>query len=316
MPGTAAGLLTISKNDKINIMNRIIPGLTWLIIWTFSWLPGFMLKFISYLINFFVSKGFQYRKQVVERNLGNSFPTTSKQERLLISEKFYQHFAELFMELLLLVRLNPKKLSKRLRLTNPKIINSTLAQGKNIIVMCGHFGNWEWNVPQLLATGYRVLAVYKPQSSYFADQLMHKIRHKPGLTLVPMKDTLRVVANEIKQNKKPFALLLVADQTPARCDIRFWAKFLNQDTAFFTGAEKLSILFRMPVLYIDQDKSSFGHYNTTLTLINDGIDPGSKGEITRMFASLLEKSIQKSPHLWLWTHRRWKYERDDIPLSS
>jgi Kdo2-lipid IVA lauroyltransferase/acyltransferase len=298
------------------MMQRIIPGLTWLIVWTLSWLPGFMLKFVSYLINFFVAKGFQYRFKVVEQNLRKSFPKASPRERLIILEKFYQHFSELFMELFLLVRINPKKQSRRLNLTNPEIITSALTQGNNIIVIGGHFGNWEWNVPQLLATGYRVLAVYKPQSSHFADQLMQKIRQKSGLTLVPMKDTLRVVANEIKKNNKPFALLLVADQTPARCDIRFWTKFLNQDTAFFTGAEKLSKLFHMPVLYIEQDKRSFGHYTTTFTLINDGKDSGAKGEITRTFARLLEKSIQKTPHLWLWTHRRWKYERDDIPLSS
>ena len=183
-------------------------------------------------------------------------------------------------------------------------------------MVTGHFGNWEWNVAAILMTGYRVIAVYKPQNSVFADNLMQNIRQQPGLILVPMKETYRVVANEMKKKDSPFVLLLIADQIPARVDIRFWTTFLNQDTAFFTGAEKLATRFGLPVYYLDQVKLKFARYDARIFPVFDGTNPAGKGDITRKFAELLEKSIRQVPHLWLWSHRRWKYPKDDLPLPA
>lgn len=312
----AAGHLITIKDSWTIKMNRILPGLIWMILWILSWLPGFILRFLSYLLNAIVFVFFRYRHEVVRANLDRSFPELSLLERQRIGEKFYQHFSELFLEMILLIRLRPKKSSRRLRLINPEILADALQKKQNIILIGGHYGNWEWNVPLLLASGYRVLAVYKPQSSRFADQLMKNIRQRPGVVLVPMKDTLRMVSNEQKGNNSPFALLLIADQIPAWGDIRFWTPFLNQNTAFFTGAEKLAIRFNLPVYYVDQIKNGFGSYEARMTLAYDGISPTGKGDITRTFVSLLEKSIRQLPHLWLWSHRRWKYRNEELPLSA
>jgi KDO2-lipid IV(A) lauroyltransferase len=32
-------------------------------------------------------------------------------------------------------------------------------------------------------------------------------------------------------------------------------------------------------------------------------------ELTNMYYRLLEESIRETPHLWLWTHNRWKRTR-------
>ncbi len=295
-------------------MQRILPGLIWWILWILSWLPGFILRFFSSLIHAFTFLFFRYRVEVVEENLSQSFPSLTPNERAQIAGRFYRHFSELFLEIILLTRLNTSKWSHRLQCSNPEVLAESLDRKQNLIIVGGHFGNWEWDVPVLLASGYRVIAVFKPQTSEFADQLMHKIRQKTGVTLVPMKDTLRVVARELKEPGSPFALLLVADQIPARDDIRFWTPFLNQDTAFFTGAEKLATRFQLSVYYLEQYKLGFGSYRATLSPVYDGKSMTAEGEITRTFVNLLEKSIQATPHLWLWSHRRWKYRREEVHL--
>ena len=32
-------------------------------------------------------------------------------------------------------------------------------------------------------------------------------------------------------------------------------------------------------------------------------------QLTERYMRLLEQEIQANPHLWLWTHRRWKHKR-------
>jgi Kdo2-lipid IVA lauroyltransferase/acyltransferase len=296
-------------------MNRIIPGLIWLVLWILSWLPGFILQFLSYLVNTILFLVFRYRTGVVKTNLSKSFPDLPLVEQNKIAKKFHRHFSELFLETVLFVRLKPDKFSRRIRFSNPEILSGTFVKKQNVIIMAGHYGNWEWNLLPILASGYRVFAVYKPQTSKLADQLMKKIRQKPGIILLPMKDTLRVIKRELEDNHSPFALLLVADQIPARGDIRFWTPFLNQESAFFTGGEKLAKRFGFPVFYVDQVKHRFAKYEARVTPVYDGASISGVGEITRKFAELLENSIRKKPHLWLWSHRRWKYRREELPLQ-
>lgn len=297
-------------------MKKIFPGLIWLMLWLLSWLPGFILLFLAYLINLVVFGLAQYRTDVVQSNLSRSFPESGPTGRNEIANKFYQHFAELFMEMVLFTRLKPRKNSRYIRFTNPEVLSDAFEQRRNIILIAGHYGNWEWNLLSILASGYRVIAVYKPQSSHLADELMKNIRNKPGILLVPMKDTLRVISREIKENSSPFALLLVSDQIPARGDIRFWTRFLNQDTAFFTGGEKLARRFGFQMFYIDQVKLRFARYQATISPVYDGTADLPEGTITTRFAEKLEASVRREPSIWLWTHRRWKYRREELPLQA
>lgn len=295
-------------------MKKIAPGLIWLMLWILSLLPGFILRFLSFLINVVVFTFGQYRSEVIKSNLNRSFPDLSIPEQNRIAQRFYQHFSELFLEMVLLTRLKPDKASSRIRFSNPEVLTQAFQQNRNIIIMSGHFGNWEWNLMPILASGYRVLGVYKPQSNGLADQLMKNLRQRPGVTLIPMKDTFRVISREIKEKNNPFALILVADQIPARSDIRFWTRFLNQDSAFFTGGEKLAKRFGLPVYYVDQVKRRFARYEARITTLYDGSAGSAEGEITTAFAGLLEASVRREPYLWLWSHRRWKYRREELPL--
>jgi KDO2-lipid IV(A) lauroyltransferase len=250
----------------------------------------------------------------VKTNLRLSFPELSPAERNRIASRFYQHFSELFLEMIMIIRLKPKKNSRRIRFSNPEVLSHAFEQKQNIIILTGHYGNWEWNVLPILASGYRLLGVYKPQSSKVANQLMKFMRQKPGIILVPMKDTLRVISRELQSDNSPFALILVADQIPARGDIRFWTNFLHQDSAFFTGGEKIAKRYGCPVFYVGQDKHGFAKYEAKITPVYDGVSISEEGTITRTFAELLEASIQQKPWLWLWTHRRWKHHRERVSL--
>jgi KDO2-lipid IV(A) lauroyltransferase len=297
-------------------MNRLAPGLIWLILRILSCLPGFALHALARLLEGITFGLAHYRSEVILSNLKNSFPEAPPETIREIARKFRRHFSDLFLEMIMILRLKPGKSENRIGWTDPGVIRSEFEQKRNLIIMTGHFGNWEWTVLPILEAGYRILGVYKPQNSKFADRLMRNIRHKDGITLVSMKETFRILSREIKTDGRPFALILVADQTPARVDIRFRIPFLHQDTAFFTGGEKLAEKFHLPVYYLDQVKHGFARYEAGLTRIYDGTSETAEGQITTEYARLLENSIHKAPHLWLWSHRRWKYRREELPLPA
>ncbi|HBB90949.1 MAG: hypothetical protein A2X22_10810 [Bacteroidetes bacterium GWF2_49_14] len=276
-----------------------------------SWIPDGVLNGFSRVVYFIIYQVIGYRREIVTKNLANSFPELSPARRDEISRGFYRQFSDIVPEMIRFIRIKPKNYSRRIHVTNQDLLRNYLDEKKNLVIVSGHFGNWEWNILAILATGYRLLAVYKPQSSLLADDLMKKIRQKPGLTLLPMKETVRAIHREQESNSDPFVLLLVADQIPAQGDIHFRTPFLNQDTAFFTGGEKIARKFRMPLLYIDQEKLTFGRYRAKVETLFDGTEALPENAITERFAARLETSVRRNPGLWLWSHRRWKYPRTE-----
>ena len=58
----------------------------------------------------------------------------------------------------------------------------------------------------------------------------------------------------------PRGYALIADQTPPREEKKHWTRFLNRDTAFFVGAEKIARFLDAPVLYVDMRRVRRGHY--------------------------------------------------------
>jgi KDO2-lipid IV(A) lauroyltransferase len=76
------------------------------------------------------------------------------------------------------------------------------------------------------------------------------------------------------------------------------------------GPEKIAKKFNMPLYYLASRKVGRGFYEATTVPLC--LDPSSmtEGEITRLIAEHTEREILQQPHIWLWSHRRWKHKRN------
>jgi KDO2-lipid IV(A) lauroyltransferase len=206
-------------------------------------------------------------------------------------------------------------MKKRIKLTNPEILEQFSSSGQNIIVLAGHTGNWEW-LPALISPyGFDLLGVYKRQSSKTFNELSLMIRKKDGVIPVAMKETARAL-HQPSDNGKPRALLLIADQVPAKPDIQFWGDFLNQQTGWFKGGEKIADKYRMPVFFMNVIKTGNGFYEGTAIPVSLEPWKDKKDDITIKYIKLLEDNIRAQPENWLWSHRRWKHQPEDISLQE
>ena len=137
---------------------------------------------------------------------------------------------------------------------------------------------------------------------------MRFLRSRLGPTPVKMKEVLRHL---IQQRKKARMLCLLSDQTPPGGEIQYWTSFMNQDTPFYVGADKLSEAFRYPVIFIAARRLGRGRYEFAFELLQDaGIkEKVSEYPVTEAYARTLENWIRQYPADYLWSHRRWKHVR-------
>jgi KDO2-lipid IV(A) lauroyltransferase len=202
-----------------------------------------------------------------------------------------------------------ESLMKRYRLTNPEVLDKLYNDGKDIVAVLGHYGNWEWLVCLPLYTKYQTVSIYKPLQNRHFDKYMLDIRRRNGMIVTPMSHIVRDIITLRKNNKRSL-FAFITDQTPPRGDIKFWTEFLNQETPVYTGAEKIALKYNMAVVFFNIQKVKRGYYNLSVDLLFESTSDLPEHRITEAHVKRLEEVIKKDPEFWTWSHRRWKHKRE------
>ena len=261
---------------------------------------------ILYLIIYYVVR---YRLSVVRMNIGNSFPEKNKDEKRKIEKRFYRHFADVLVEIPKLLSISSSEMLKRIHFANYEVVLKHYDEGRSVIMMAGHIGNWEWitSLQLLLPENKPLYAVYKKLRNENSDKLFQNFRSNFGAKNVEMNDLLRKrVAMKRENNSGLFGM--VSDQSPKFNTHLHFVEFLNQPTSVIEGSEQLAKKFNFPVYYIDIHKVRRGYYNFELKPITTEPEKTEKYEITEKYMRLLEENILRQPELWLWSHKRWKHK--------
>jgi KDO2-lipid IV(A) lauroyltransferase len=222
---------------------------------------------------------------------------------------YYRNLADVFVEVIKSERISPEELKKRFSFSGFELVINELNKGRSVIVAIGHFGNWEWMGTALgLLAPSKGFGIVKPLSQKHFHKYLESLRHRlnPGIT-IPFQHTYRTLIRH-KMHGATFNII-AADQTPTRAEINYWSKFLNQDTPFYVGVEKLARTLDFTVVYIDIQRTGRGKYNGEIRLISKDPKATHDLEITEKYIRLLEESIRRRPDNWLWSHKRWKFER-------
>jgi KDO2-lipid IV(A) lauroyltransferase len=282
--------------------------LEWLLL-AMAHLPFAVLYGVAYGLYILMAYVVRYRRKVVLGNLRNSFPDRTEPEIHDLARQFYQHFSQVMIEILKLPAMSASELKKRVFFSNPEVLERHFAQGRTVLGLSSHAGNWEW----VLTSGAVWLSahadgVYKPLSNAFFESYMYRLRTRTGAGLIPMRDTLR---DMVKRKGEVRVVSLLSDQAAGPEDRPYWTTFMNQEAGFYTSAERLAARFHCPVVYVSLRRLRRGYYEIILSELYDGDTPlpADSFPITEAFVRQLEKDIRSFPAEYLWTHRRWKHRK-------
>lgn len=280
-------------------------------LWVLAWLPLGALYLIADLIYFVAYYVVRYRRKVVRTNIHNSFPEKSEAEKIKIEKAYYLHFADLVVETIKLLHISDDEIRRRMHFSNPEVLYETCKK-KSVVVLLGHYGNWEW-IPSIFigVKGIVMGELYRPMKNKHFDRFFLKLRGRFGTVNIPKNDVLRAVVN-FNQQKQNFALGFIADQTPSRNNLHYWTNFLNQDTPFLNGAERIARKYKYAVVYFDIQKIKRGYYNCDIIMLTEDASHTAENELTEKYVNLFEQTIVRDPAYWLWSHKRWKHKREEV----
>lgn len=270
-----------------------------------SLMPLPILLFFARLLYYFLYYIIGYRRKVVRKNLQKSFPNKSLNEIINIEKKFFKYLADLVFEIIKLNTISETELRKRVKFNGLAQVEEYFKRGESVLACTGHYGNWELC---MLALGLNIsstaFVIYKPLESEIFETWFQKWRTRFGNEFVPMRQTLRKV---IGTKDKPTMFCFASDQTPVREETQYTLQFLNQPTAVLLGLEKIAIQTNRPIFYFDVIKVKRGYYEVDCLPLCLAPKETQGHEITDLLFQFLNKTIQREPAFWLWSHKRWKF---------
>lgn len=279
-------------------------------IYLISLLPFPLLYAFSYGVYLLLYRLLGYRKKVVMQNLRNSFPDKTDAEINKICKEFYRHLCDLFLETFKTLTISKSAMLRHCRFApgSKELFDRLAAENKSVILVLGHYGNWEWggNTFSLLCK-QQLYVIYHPLSNKHFDKLMYNMRTRFGTKLIAMKNTFKeMLAHKNELNATAF----IADQTPSNQNA-YWTTFLHQDTPVFWGTEIIAKKLNRPVVYLTISKVKRGYYEMHASMLCEQPAGTAEGEISELHTRQLERDIIARPDIWLWSHRRWKHKRSD-----
>lgn len=248
-------------------------------------------------IGFFLNQILRYRSNVSIQNIARSFPLATYYEVSLYHKQFYQNLGRILIESLFV-----QKQLLYLNRSTKDTLSQIATENNNIILILGHYGNWELIKQLPLSTNIRVQALYKPLQNTFWDRKIKSIREKFGLHLIPAQQALRIL---LREKDSPSITVFIADQFPGKNNGTN-VEFLNQKTQVYTGAEQIAHKLNAHVLYGEITPYGKSKWVLSINTICEQASNTDKGFISTAFTKNLEHSITKNPSLWLWSHKRWK----------
>ncbi|MFH1005259.1 MAG: lysophospholipid acyltransferase family protein [Bacteroidota bacterium] len=290
-------------------MQAIIFYLTLPFLYLLSILPFPIFYLFSDFVFVLVYYIIGYRKKVVTENLRNSFPKKSDKEISIIRIKFYRYLCDLFLETFKTFTIGRNSMLKHCKMNEEayKLFQKYYEEEKKIIIVMGHFGNWEWAGNTFsICCKHQLYVIYHPLENKYFDKLIIGMRTRFGTKLIKMKNTFR----DMIVNKKIInATAFIADQTPAP-ENAYWTTFLNQDTPVFYGTEKIARNMNYPVVFVNIKRLRRGYYEFFAETLFENPAQTKEGEISEAHTKRLEEEIIKQPEIWIWSHRRWKHKRN------
>lgn len=289
--------MAMNKNGtrKKHHLMRLVAGLPLSVLYVLS---DIAFPIIYYII--------RYRRRLVRENLTCSFPDKSQREIIGIEKAFYHNLCDVFIEAFKCLNISDKEMLRRVEIRNCELPERLASEGKNIFMLLGHCGCWEWyqEVCMRYKSPKKGGEIYKHIENRYFGSLMHEIRSRWNTTQIEMKQTVRTLL-QWKAEGEPFLCGFISDQRPDTKG-KDGVIFLNQQTWYAPGAEEIAPKMNAELVYLDVEKTARGHYKLTFTEMHPNEEEKqSPYPLSRCFWRLIEKTICRQPDIWLWSHNRW-----------
>ena len=232
----------------------------------------------------------------------------SPEEIRKIAKNCFDNIGHSMIELIYFMA-HPELITQKTVIEGKEHLLRALAQGKGVIAVSAHFGNFPLMLLNFARLGYKISAIIRPARDQEIEKYFVQMRTKLGLQTIYSLPRKTCVDTSLKVLRNNEILFIPLDQNFGSGGGVF-VDFFGQKAATATGPVVFSRRTKAPILpmFVVREK---GDVHKVIIEAPLEITEGSNDEETlrlntQKITSLIEKYIRKYPQEWGWMHRRWK----------
>jgi KDO2-lipid IV(A) lauroyltransferase len=251
----------------------------------------------------------RFRRRVIDDNLRHVFPDESDAGRLEIARRMWEHLVLMVFELAHAQRkIHDTNWRQYIRVHRKREIVGCLLDGRPLVIVSGHFGNFEVAGVMLGLLGFPTFTVARLLDNPYLDRFLNGFRAARGQFMLPKDGSAQQVQAVLDGGG---TLVLLGDQHagPKGC----WIEFLGRPASCHKAIALFSLTTGAPLLvaYARRLGKPLQFELGMEGVVDPAVDSGQYGSVpalTQWYNDMLEQIVGRDPEQYWWVHRRWKGE--------
>jgi KDO2-lipid IV(A) lauroyltransferase len=246
-------------------------------------------------------------RRLALEHLALAFPELDPARRAWIARETFRNIGCSFAELAHWRTLH-RRLDRTLTIEGLEHAQRALADGRGLIAVTGHVGNWELLAAGVAHLGYSLTVVARRVNDDRFDRLIAAFRGRMGVRTILRDDadSLREITGTLRRGG---ILALLVDQDTRGPGV--FVPFFGRPAWTAPGAAILALRTRAPVVAAFIERRGVGHHLRIEPLLGGGEAESAElrpsvEELTARFTAAVERQIRRQPTEWVWWHRRWR----------
>jgi len=219
-----------------------------------------------------------------------------------LGRRSFEHLGMNIVEACVFFFRPPSVLLSRVDLAGVEHVEAAAAEGKGVLVLTAHYGNWELLAGAHLLSAFPLSVVVRPLDDPLMDRVVERFRLRSGVELIAKRRALREILEALRRGRMVGILL---DQNTSRAEAVF-APFFGFPASTSKALAVISLRTGAPVVPVFIRRVEGGRHRVE---VGPSIPPPPNGDVTDYTAAFnrsIEAAVRRSPEQWFWMHNRWK----------
>ncbi len=246
------------------------------------------------------------KREIALTNLRAAFKNEKSEEEInRIARASFQNLAKTAFEFVRIPSI-VKHGRKIWKFEKESVAVDAYRQGRGLIVILAHFGNWElMGISGASIAGRSIYAIARPVKNPFVYAYIRNLRKAGGVESIDKSGAVRA---SIQMLKKSEAVAMLIDQHERQASVA--VDFFGRKAFTTTLPAMIALKYNVPVVFSYVIRSGDGtythHFEEVFETISTGNDEADIFANTQQYVKKIEEAIRKKPEDWLWMHRRWR----------
>lgn len=245
-------------------------------------------------------------RRVARTNLRMAFGNSMSEDEInRVIKEVFRNVGQTATEFFQIPSLTYEKALQMIAPEHRERLDKCLEDGRGVVLLASHFGNWELMATAGAVAGYKISAVARPLDDPDLEEFIRDIRESSGLQIIPRRTSALAVVRKLRRNE---IVGILADQNTRKQNV--FVDFFGIKAATTPGPAILALRTGAHLVPAFMLREGPGKHRL---IVEEPIEPVRTGDqeadviaTTQKCADILEKYVREYPSQWFWVHRRWR----------